>query len=144
MVMEYYLKMKILTGLIKSPFRDDKKPTCAFYTSKSGRLYLHDFATEEHIDCIEVVKRLFKCTFKEAIDKIVYDRDKFIHTNKVEKATKNLEFIIGDSNSYSYFHKFGITNSTLIRYKVFPAKTIFVDEESIAKSNKSNPIFVYV
>lgn len=31
-----------------SPFREDKKPSCGFYTNSRGRLTLHDFALEQH------------------------------------------------------------------------------------------------
>lgn len=44
-LMEHYLGVPIKKGLLKSPLRNDNKPTCAFYRSKkSGRLIFKDFS----------------------------------------------------------------------------------------------------
>lgn len=141
--MEYYLGHKITSRNIKSPFRDDEHPTCGFYYGKSGRLYLHDFGTEEHFDCIEIVRKKFNLSFNKTIDKIIEDENKF---NIVEKADinqdKHLEWIPGEGN-YEYFNKLGIRNSTLKKFGVYTARAIYVDETLFWRSTEKNPIFVY-
>ena len=47
--------------------------TVSLYKSKSGILYLHDFATNEHINCFEVVMRLFNCNYYKALEIIAKD-----------------------------------------------------------------------
>lgn len=129
--------------LVRSPFREDKKPTCSFYYSKSGRLYLHDFGTSQHIDCIEAVKLKFNLSYQDAISKILEDKEKFTEGEQVIREPSKIEFIPGDYGTFNYFHKFHISNPTLLKYNVYPAKVIYSNEEIIARSNKSNPIFVY-
>lgn len=139
------MKLEIKTKLIKSPFRDDKNPTCSFYYSKSNRLYLHDFATEEHIDIFEAVKKLFRINYAEAIKKIISDKDRFEIDEYEESRKENkIEFILADSSHLDYFNRYHITRETLLKYNVYPAKTIYMNEEAIAKGTKTNPIFCYL
>ena len=42
-IMEHYLGVHIGKGLFRSPLRNDKKPTCAFYKNRSGDLIFKDF-----------------------------------------------------------------------------------------------------
>lgn len=39
-LMEHYLGVPVKKGLLKSPLRQDNKPTCAFYRNKKEILYL--------------------------------------------------------------------------------------------------------
>lgn len=143
-IFEYYLGLKVGNKLIRSPFREDRKPTCGFYYSRSNRLYLHDFATDQHMDCIEIVKLKFGINYRDAINKILSDRDKLTRSQKIIREEKHIEFIMGDLEFYKYFYKFHITIETLTRYQVFPAKVVYANEEIIARGNKSNPLFAYV
>lgn len=133
------------TKIIRSPFRQDKNPTCSFYYSKTNRLYLHDFATEEHIDVFEAVKRKLGLTYKQVLDRIIEDKDKFDTEFYVEESKENkLEFVIGDNSLYDYYNRYHISKSTLLRFDVYSAKTIYINEEVVAKSTKTNPIFTYL
>lgn len=124
--MEYYLKTTIRSGLIRSPFRTDRNPTCGFYYSKTKRLYLHDFATNEHFDVFEIVKRKYGLSFPKAIDKILEDKDKFIESKSIINET-SLEYIPGPDN-FKYFEKFGIQALTLRLYGVSNARAVYTDE----------------
>jgi hypothetical protein len=144
-VFEHYLKRKVGNRLIKSPFREDNKPTCGFYYSKTGRLYLHDFGTAEHFDCFEIVKRKYKLSYREAMDRIISDKDKFEIGSKIEKdQIKLVEFVLGDPKSLKYFHQYYITNPTLESYRVFPARTVYINQKPVYRSTKGNPTFVYL
>lgn len=142
-IMEYYLGQKITPKLIRSPFREDKHPTCGFYYGKTGRLYLHDFATDEHFDCIEIVKRLYGISYNKAIQRINIDADKFETQDKAEiNEHKLLEYIVGNED-YTYFNKLGIKDSTLKRYGVYSARAVYLNEELTWKATAKNPIFIY-
>lgn len=138
--------MEITPGLIHSPFRADKNPTCSFYYSKSNRLYLHDFATEEHIDVIEAVKKLFKLSYSEAIKKIVADHEKFRESEEleIEKAKNKIEFTIAGDDYLNYFDRYHISKELLLKYNVYPIRTLYINEEPAGKSTKINPIFGYL
>lgn len=142
-IMQYYLGREITPKLIRSPFREDKHPTCGFYYGKTGRLYLHDFATDEHMDCIEIVKRKYKLSFPKAIDFILADADKFETEEKQDlNETKVLEYIPGNQD-FTYFLKLGIKSSTLKKYGVYTARAIYIDEQLFWRATEKNPIFIY-
>lgn len=97
------------------------------------------------MDCIEIVKLKFGIGYRDALQRILNDRESLRRTHKVfEKEEKYLEFILGDLQWYEYFHKLGIASETLAKFKVFPAKVVYCNEEIIARGNKSNPLFVYL
>lgn len=143
-IFKYYLNVEVTNKLILSPFRVDHKPTCGFYYGKTGRLYLHDFRTEEHIDAIEAVKKKFKINYPDALAKILKDSENIssVSNNKVNK-TKNITWIPSNEKS-DYFEKFHIPDSLLTSYNVFKAKAVFNDELIWAKWDKNNPIFIYL
>lgn len=140
-IIEYYLKIPIRSGLYRSPFRKDRKPTCSFYYGKSGRLYFHDFATSEHFDVFEIVKRKYSLSFNKAVDKIISERDKFT-TAEVDLDKPNLEYIPGPDN-FKYFNEFGISDATLNRYGVKNARAVYINETLSWRATEKNPIFVY-
>ena len=41
--LEYYLGIPVKKGLFRSPLRDDKSPTCAFYKNVQGDIIFKDF-----------------------------------------------------------------------------------------------------
>lgn len=126
-----------------NPFRDDTRPTCGYYYGKTGRLYLHDFGTDEHLDCIEIVKRKFKLGYIGALDKIIADREKFDVESIAElNAHAKLEYVIGNKN-FDYFHKLGITEKTLKKYGVSTARALYIEEDLYWRSTEKNPIFIY-
>ncbi len=143
--MEFYLEEKITPKLIRSPFREDNSPTCGFYYGSTGRLYLHDFGTDEHMDCIEIVKKKYNFSYSRALDKIMEDSDKFKTADQVNlDHNKKLEYVLGDEQQLNYFDQYFIKKSTLLKYKVFPARTVYTDEAVSWRSTERNPIFVYL
>lgn len=140
--MQHYLKVPIRSGLIKSPFRKDNNPTCGFYYSKKGRLYLHDFGTDEYFDVFEVVKRKYGLSFYKAMNKIIDEKDQFSTEIRSELDAPELEFIPG-ANNFSYFYTYGITDETLLKHGVSNARAIYVNESLTWRATEKNPIFVY-
>lgn len=142
-IFEYYLGHKIGTKLIKSPLREDKKPTCGFYHYKNI-LKFHDFATEEHLDCVQFVRELFKETEYEALKRISKDKEHF-KVNKIPTEQKRLEFeyIPDDISKTNYFSKYKIQLNTLLKYGVFYARTVYLNKSLYGRSTPNNPIFIY-
>jgi len=140
--MEYYLNLKVTRKLITSPFREDHKPTCGFYYSDKGVLYLHDFATNEHLDVFEVVKRKFKINYYQAIIRINHEKNKF-NIDKVSLKKEKIFYTFTEIDNFDYFKKFRISNEILKLYKVKAVKTLYVNEAVSKKSTKTNPIFAY-
>ncbi|MEG0773576.1 hypothetical protein [Clostridium sp.] len=73
-LMEHYLGAPVRKGLLKSPLRNDNKPTCAFFRNpKSGRLIFKDFAGFFIGDFMSVVMYKFSCTYSRALQIIAND-----------------------------------------------------------------------
>lgn len=74
-LMEHYLGIHVGKGLFKSPLRNDKSPTAAFYRDKRGRLIFKDFRGDFSGDFVSVVMFKFNCTFAKALQIIANDFD---------------------------------------------------------------------
>ena len=74
-IIHYYTGIEVNSKkLFLSPVRNDNKVTCGIYKSKSGILYIHDFATNEHLDCWNLVMRLYNCDYFQALNKIAQEQ----------------------------------------------------------------------
>jgi len=139
--MEYYLGVKVTSKLIRNPFRNDDNPTCGFYYGSTGSLYLHDFATDEHMDCITVVKKKYNLSYYKAVQLIQIESNNFQNNETNLAETKKLEYIAG--GSHDYFLKLGISQKTLDKYKVTHARALYINEDLYWRATPQNPIFIY-
>lgn len=158
-IMEYYLNIRIRTGLFRSPLRDDKEPTCSFYRNKVGNLIFKDFATGQHLDVFGVVQYIFRCSFFDALKIIANDfgirKDNSIARNpgkinknpvKIEeKESSKIQVEIQDftEGELKWWGKYGITKEILQRFDVYSCKHVFLNDNLLAKSQQHCPIFGY-
>lgn len=141
-IMSYFLGTEITSRLIRSPFRHDENPTCGFYYGRTGCLYLHDFATDEHFDCIEIVKKLYSLNYTKAVQLIFIESDKYGIAESKLHESKNIEYVAG-KDDFSYFLKLGIKLETLKKYNVKTARALYIDEDLYWRATDKNPIFIY-
>ena len=94
-IMQHYIGTDVNSKkLFLSPLRTDNHITCSIYKSKSGILYIHDFATNEHLDCWNIVMRLFNCDYFEALSIIAKDFNLIKGThNEVHKTPEIVDSI---------------------------------------------------
>jgi len=65
---------KIVLGkLYKSPLREDKNPTAAFFYSERGTLYFNDFGIAKMYSVIDFVKAKFNLNYEQALTKMIAD-----------------------------------------------------------------------
>ena len=67
-LMEHYLGVPVKKGLLKSPLRQDNKPTCAFYRNKKGDLIFKDFRGDFSGNFISVVMYKFQCSYGKSLN----------------------------------------------------------------------------
>ena len=72
-LMEYYLNIPVKKGLVRSPLREDKRPTCSFFRNNKGTLMFKDFATGQCLDIFSIVQQIFRCNYFEALRIIAND-----------------------------------------------------------------------
>ena len=142
--------------LFISPFRSDNHVTCSIYKSKSGILYIHDFATGEQINCFQAVMKLYNCNYYQALEIIAKDfglikgsHQKFnvipyVPEIKETEAAK-IEVQIKDftDEELKWWEEYGITKKILKKYHVFSILHVFLNGNLRFTSTKNSPIYGY-
>lgn len=142
--------------LFLSPVRNDNKVTCSIYKSKSGILYVHDFATNEQLDCWNLVMRLNNCNYYEALNIIAKDfgiikgeqssihKPVFVESVK-ESETSKIRVQIKDfsNDELNWWLQFGIDKKLLKKYHIFSLQYVFLNGELKFTSSNRNPIYGY-
>ena len=156
-IMQYYTGLDVSSKkLMLSPFRNDHKVTCSFYKSKSDILYLHDFATNEHINCFQIVMKKFNVNYYEALDIIAKDFGLIegTHSNKTapiiiqslketESARIQVQIKKYSSKELEWWKQFGISIKTLKKFHVFSIEHVFLNGELKFSSSDKCPIYGY-
>lgn len=156
-IFNYYTGMEVTSKKLQlSPFRADNKVTVSFYRSKNNIVYLHDFATNEHISCFEAVMKLFNLNFYQALDKIAAD---FKLVDNPDIKTRRIEFQneLAETESakiqcqikdytdeeLKWWETFGINHKLLKKFHVFSIQHVFLNGELRFSSSNKNPIYGY-
>lgn len=157
-IMQYYTGMDVTSKKLHlSPFRNDHKITCSFYKSKSDILYLHDFATNEHINCFQVVMKKYGVNYYEALRIIAKDFEiiKGNNSNLKEKPiqiqplkeTESVRIQVQIKNyteeELEWWKQFGISVKTLKKFHVFSLEHVFLNGELKFTSSSKCPIYGY-
>ena len=156
-IMQYYTGTDVNSKkLFLSPLRVDNHVTCSIYKSKSGILYLHDFATNEHIDCWNLVMRLYNVNYFDALRIIAQDFNliigdfaktsspKIVQSLK-ETESSEIQVQIKDfsEEELNWWKEFGISKRTLKKYHVYSIYHVFLNGELKFTSSSKCPIFGY-
>lgn len=155
-IMQYYTNQDINSKkLYKSVIRQDNHVTVGYYKSKSGVLYMHDFATNEHLDCWNVVMRLYNCSFYKALNIIANDfglSDTNVVPTKIniipeikETESSIIQVQIKDftDRELEWWKSFGINKKTLKKYHIFSVQHVFLNGELKFTSSEQCPIYGY-
>lgn len=159
-LMEFYLGIPIKKGLFRSPLRRDNTPTVSFYRNKSGNLVMHDFSGAFHGDVFAVVMHKFNCSFGEALAIIANDFD-LVKNPTIKKNKAKLEYdgAVMDEDSKTaiiqveirpfqqyeldWWAKYGITEKTLKKYKVFSCKNVWLNGNMFHLEKDNQLVFGY-
>lgn len=157
--LEYYLNIPVKKGLFKSPLRDDKSPTCAFYRNNKGDIIFKDFSGHFSGNFIRVVMYKYDCSYHKAL-RIIANDFGYIKCPKIKKNDKPVEIkeatfkdcgeaiIQIEAQDFTeleldWWLQYGITEDILKKFKVFSCKTVFLNGKIFTKSNSKHPIFGY-
>lgn len=69
----YYLGIKSIPCLIKSPLRQDRKPSFSLFSNNGEEVGFIDYSTKEHGSIIDLLRRLWNCSFTEVKRRIIND-----------------------------------------------------------------------
>lgn len=130
--------LKVQTGMFRSTLRVDRQPTCRFYRSGKNKLILHDFTGHFHGDCIDLVQRITRLGFHDALRDIA-------KTFGIISGTPRHPVISGvsigprvlcdlriksmpwDAQHLDYWEQYGVTISTLEKFDVVPAQRVWLN-----------------
>ena len=142
--------------LFTSVLRKDNHVTCGFYKSKSGILYMHDFATNEHLDCWNIVMRLYNCNYYDALNIIAQDFGFIEGTHKnvnppklvndlreTESAKIQVQIKDFTEKELEWWNQFGISKKLLKKYHVFSLQHVFLNGQLRFTSSEQCPIYGY-
>lgn len=159
-LMEHYLGIPVKKGLHKSPLRTDSTPTCAFYRNAKGDLIFKDFRGDFSGNFISVVMYKFNCSFYKALQIIANDfgivsrKDIKVNKSKIKEYT-NVEFketkaaVIQieckeyDKHELNYWGRYGITESTLKKFKVYSCKNVWLNNNLFHLQKTKQLVFGY-
>ncbi len=156
-IMQHYTGLDVNSKkLMLSPFRVDNHFTVSFYKSKSDILYLHDFATNEHINCFQAVMKKFGVNFYEALNIIAKDFGLIEGENDIkikplsvqplkETESSRLQVQIKSytNKELEWWKQFGISVKTLKKFHVFSIEHVFLNGELKFTSSEQCPIYGY-
>lgn len=156
-IMQFYTGIDVTSKKLHlSPFRNDHKVTCALYKSKSNILYLHDFATNEHINCFQVVMKKYGVNYYEALNIIAKDFNLIKGSNNVKEApiivkplkeTEKTRIQVQIKNfteqELKWWESFGISKKLLKKYHIFSIQHVFLNGELKFTSAENSPIYGY-
>ena len=156
-IMQYYTGQDVNSKkLFTSVLRKDNHVTCSFYKSKSGILYMHDFATNEHLDCWNIVMQLYNCNYYDALNIIAQDFGFVEGTHKnasppklvndlKETESSKIQVQIKDftEKELEWWNQFGISKKLLKKYHVFSLQHVFLNGQLRFTSSEQCPIYGY-
>lgn len=136
-LMQFYLGIPVTKKLYRNPLRNDKYPTASFWRTKEGTLLFHDFAYNKFYSFIDVVREKYKVGYNEALRIIA--RDLGLISANAKRIVQVEEFKCDTKTSIqveirpflekelNWWNKYGITESTLKKFNVFSANTVFIN-----------------
>ena len=145
-------------GLFCSKLRQDRHPTCSLFRTKNGKLVMKDFGSNWCGDCFAYVSALYNISFNQTLRTIANDFG-LIKSNlekhsaqckyNGEKIEESKEAIIQvevrDYQQYEldWWAKYGITENTLKKFRVFSCKNVFLNSNLFHIETDKQLVFGY-
>ena len=136
-ILSFYLNIKEIPCVIHSPFREDNRPSFGLYLSNNGRIYYKDYATNENGGIFDLLGNLWKCNYKEVLERINKDITKInkgnikvnnttnsiiVRSNKEHNSNSDLQCKVREWRNYDieYWSQYGISLKWLKYAEVYP------------------------
>ncbi len=158
-IMEHYLGVSVDSKSFCNPLRKDNYPSCTYYKSPSGTLYMIDFTGFFKGDCFNVVMFKFSCNFARALEIIANDFNLISNAKPqnapgVEYSNKTLSNVTKETvlqatlkefseEELAWWARFGISASTLDKFFVYSVQYIFINGKLSIESKPTSPIYGY-
>lgn len=155
-IMEHYLGLPVVRKMYKNPLRIDTKPTAMYYKTDSGKLMFHDYSGFFSGDCFDVVKYIYKGSFRDTLNRIAIDFGLMPGEKvppKIQYTKGTLDPISGSiitiickpfsESDLEWWGKYGITKKTLRKYNVFSLTHVYLNNKLHAIEDPKSPMYGY-
>ena len=134
-LLQYYLGIKEVPCVIKSPLREDKRASFGIYSLDGIHIFYTDFSTKDTGSTYQLLSKMWGLTFSQTLEKIYHElvkHDKTINVNAIQKPkinvyssledNTNLEVKIRDWKNYDieYWKSYGVPLEWLEWAEVYP------------------------
>lgn len=146
--------IKSLPCLMCSPLRIDRKPSFSIYTSNSGHIYYKDHATGEKGSLLDLLCQYWRCTFRQALDRVanmaigkkeIVIRPKHLKVLTRKEASRLTDIQVAvrpwRDYDYEYWRSYGIEPKWLSYAEIYPISYKIVVKRYTDSSEKSTYIF---
>lgn len=152
--------LRVQHGTFTSPLRTDRSPTCTFYRSKSGKLYLKDWKPGSfHGDCFDFVSQVsrtnnFDATLRKVAirfgllpgENVQVERVPLQHPVQIERQSCQIRVTRRSWNDRDreFWGLWDFKGETLYTYHVAPVERVWVDNSLVYTYNKQLDVaYVY-
>lgn len=158
-ILSYYLGILEIPTFIRSPLREDKRPSFGLYTSNGKRVYYKDLSTGDTGGIYDLLGKMWGLNFIDVLAKI----NKDIPYMKKGVSVRITTPTDGESRHYNtntqvnvkvrdwkdwdteYWGQFGITLDTLKKADVYPVAKIFITKNGVRNCYSADKLaYVYV
>ena len=146
-IASYYLGVQSIPCLISSPLRPDRRPSFCLFSNNGEEVGFIDYSTKEHGSIIDLLMRLWNCSYLEAKRKIANDMGDIRLDVSVGRSTSARKTPIRTSSGIDlkckvreweehdidYWNSYGISLEWLRYADVYPIshKIVVIDGKSI-------------
>lgn len=161
-IYKFYYDKFALNKRVFSPFREEKNPSFYFYRSQANDDILwRDYGDSDQVcgfDVFEFVKRIYNCSYMQALQKINEDLILNLDSAPITKIKKEIIKKVDKKISYSrrrfniedynYWEKqYKIKLSQLSEYKIYPVTNVVIHyddhDSNPINSTYLNPIYAF-
>ena len=127
-ILKSYVDIESIPCLIKSPLREDNKPSFSFFFV-NGNLMFKDFSTGESGNLWTFLTKLTNKSYSELYQDILTRKPKKVELKETIKPTIEVVARSFNNDDIKYWESYGISLSTLKKGNVHPISTIILNRE---------------
>lgn len=141
----YIPQLKEIPSVVSSPLRRDEHPSFRVYSPDGTKVRFYDYATGESGGIIDLVMRLFNCSFTQALERIDLDTtnrkaslpiQSSQDCGKIKIRSECLAFQIRSQRreweeyDFEYWDSYGVPKNWLLYADIYPISYIFIVSET--------------
>ena len=139
----------IINKVYNSPLRQDPRPSFGIFVSRTGKLMFKDLGTGECGDCFRLaslltgnsVNKVIRAMYEKTLTVQIKHYIPIINSTVTEIVTEPIPFT---TEALAYWENYGITLSTLNKFKVGEIKKFWVNGQARGWKSKTNLLFSYL